>query len=258
MHDGEELVHNYHTFALDIGIFTKNSINDLLYFTNQMVRGLGIPSSYLPTGAEDGQALYSDGKTGTAYIQEYAFSKVCQRLQNLMAPVLDREFKLFVKHRGIDISAAQFELQFWPPQSFAQSRQIQLDTDQINVFSSLMNTDANKYISKRFALERYLGWTPDEILRNEMMFKEENPSKVKSTTGQDPSGGGGGGIGLSGVGVSPQNMAPMPDEGGEGSAEMTDNNEGPAGGDIAQNASNPATSDAGGSPGGAGGGGLGV
>ena len=82
-----------------------------------MMRGLGVPSSYLPTGADDGTTAWNDGKVGTAYIQEYRFSKYCQRMQNLMAPVLDKEFKIFLKHRGIDIASNQFELQFWPPQS---------------------------------------------------------------------------------------------------------------------------------------------
>jgi hypothetical protein len=177
-------------------------INDLLYFDNKMMRGLGIPSSYLPTGPEDSQAVYNDGKTGTAYVQEYAFSKTCQRFQNLLAPVLDREFKMFLKNRGIEILSSDFELQFWPPQSFSQYRQNQIDSEQINVFSALMNTDAAKYISKRYALKRYLGWTDEEILENEQLFKEENSKKVKATVGSSPFDSNS--IGLGGVGISPE------------------------------------------------------
>lgn len=189
-------------------------IDDLKYFNNKMIRGLGVPSSYLPTGADDGTATYNDGKVGTAYVQEYRFSKYCQRLQNLMAPQLDKEFKLFLKNRGIEIQSNLFELQFFPPQSFSQYRQMQLDGEQVQLFSNLMGTEASKYISKRFALQRYLGWTEDDILKNESLWKEENAKKVKEKIGStDPSTGS---IGLGGVGIRPDLDATtvgLPDEG---------------------------------------------
>ena len=188
-------------------------IDDLKYFNNKMIRGLGVPSSYLPTGADDGTAQYTDGKVGTAYIQEYRFSKYCQRLQNLMAPHLDKEFKMFLKQRGIEIQSNLFELQFFPPQSFSQYRQIQVDTEQVQLFSSLMGTEASKYVSKRFALERYLGWTEDEILKNEQLWKEENAKKVKDKTGSSP--GNDENIGLGGVGIRPEPNDIMSDLGGE-------------------------------------------
>ena len=158
-------------------------IDDLKYFNNKMIRGLGIPSSYLPTGPDDGTTAYTDGKVGTAYVQEFRFAKYCQRLQNALAPTLDREFKLYIKSRGIEIDSGAFELQFWQPQSFAQYRQMALDTEQISVFSSLMQTEAAKYISKRFALMRYLNWTEEDVLKNEEMWKQENAKKVKDKIG---------------------------------------------------------------------------
>jgi hypothetical protein len=158
-------------------------IDDLKYFNNKMIRGLGIPSSYLPTGPDDGSTVYNDGKVGTAYVQEFRFAKYCQRLQNLLAPVLDREFKLYLKSRGIEVESGAFELQFWEPQSFSQYRQMSLDTEQISVFSNLMQTDAARYISKRFAMTRYLGWSEDDVLKNEEMWKQENAKRVKEKIG---------------------------------------------------------------------------
>jgi len=197
-------------------------IDDLKYFNNKMVRGLGVPSSYLPTGADDGTATYNDGKVGTAMIQEYRFSKYCQRLQNLMITTLDHEFKMFLKQRGIEISSNQFELQFHPPQSFSQYRQIQIDTEQIGVFSNLMSTEAAKYVSKRYALQRYLGWTEEEVLENEKLWKEENAKKVKDKIGQSPAEENQ--IGLGGVGIRP----PTEDlEGLGGEEEIPPETEGP-------------------------------
>jgi hypothetical protein len=185
-------------------------IDDLKYFNNKMMRGLGIPSSYLPTGPEDGTAVYNDGKTGTAYIQEYRFNKYCQRLQSHLTPQLDMEFKLFLKNRGIEVHSSLFELAFNVPQSFSEYRTMALDTERVNVFSSVMNTDAAKYMSKRFALEKYLGWTQEDILENEKMFKEENAEKVKTQTGVT-SVSKAGALGLGSVGVRP---APGGDFGG--------------------------------------------
>jgi len=196
-------------------------IDDLKYFNNKLIRGLGVPSSYLPTGPEDGSATYHDGKFGTALIQEYRFTKYCQRLQNLMAPILDKEFKLFLKHRGIEIQSNLFDLQFCPPQNFAQYRTMAMDADQINLFSTLMATEVNRYISKRFALERYLGWSKDEIAENERMWREENAEKVKTKTG---AGAGSDMPGISNLGIrpppaEPAGGIPMPGEPGpEGAA----------------------------------------
>ena len=158
-------------------------IDDLKYFNNKMIRGLGIPSSYLPTGPDDGQTAYVDGKVGTAYIQENRFAKVCQRYQNLLSPTLDREFKLYVKFRGIEVESDLFELKMYEPQNFSQYKQMSVDTEQIAVFSSLIQTEAAKYLSKRFVLKRYLNWSDEDILENEKLWKEENPKKVKDKIG---------------------------------------------------------------------------
>lgn len=203
--DGDHELHDWHTYALSVGVFVKNSIDDLKYFNNKLMRGLGIPSSYLPSGPDDGTAVYNDGKVGTAFIQEYRFNKYCQRLQNSVVPMLDREFKLFLKHRGITgITADMFELAFNPPQSFSEYRKMALDTERANLFNTVMGGDAVKYLSKRWAMERYLGLTPADILENEKQWKQENAKKVKDKTGMgvmdDEQ------IGLGAVGLKPSGM----------------------------------------------------
>ena len=80
-------------------------IDDLKYFTNKLFRGLRIPSSYLPTGAEDGTAVASDGRVGTALIQEYRFNQYCKRLQATVATTFDHEFKMFLNWKGYNIDS---------------------------------------------------------------------------------------------------------------------------------------------------------
>jgi hypothetical protein len=184
-------------------------IDDLKYFNNKLLRGLRVPSSYLPTGPEDGTAVYSDGRVGTAFIQEFRFTNYCQRLQNLIAPWLDTEFKMFCKHRGIEVESNLFELIFIEPQNFGKYRQIEVDAAQMNVFGQVI---AVPFISKRYAMKRYLGWTDDEIVQNERMFMEESGQEHPMTTTEP---------GMIDVGVrpsAPEDLAPptdMEDMGGD-------------------------------------------
>jgi len=146
-------------------------IDDLKYFTNKLFRGLRIPSSYLPTGADDSQASYNDGRVGTAYIQELRFNKYCERLQALVSSVFDEEFKMYMYSRGMNIDSNLFELKFNPPLNFASTRQSALDAERINTFNTIQ---AVPFMSKRFALKRFLGLTDEEVAENERMWGEEN------------------------------------------------------------------------------------
>ena len=157
-------------------------IDDLKFFNNKLARGLRIPSSYLPTGPDDGTATFNDGRVGTAFIQEYRFTQYCQRLQRMVQPTFDKEFKMFLKHRGYSIDSSQFELDFVEPQSFSDYREIEINGARAGVFGQLEGID---YMSKRFALKKYLQLSEDEILENEKMWKQENPIKDVAGSGVD-------------------------------------------------------------------------
>lgn len=251
--DGNEEYHNYHTFLLGCGVFTKNSgggisiqdaaynplsiledyffantsdgrgskvetlaggesigeISDLKYFNHKLTRGLGIPIAYMPSGPEDANVAFTDGRVGTAYIQEFRFGKRCQRLQNLISWVFDNEFKLFVKLRGIDIESNLYELRFNKPENFSKYRQIELDSAQLALISNLFDVP---FLSKRFVMERYMNLNQEEMLRNERMWKEENPKKVKNAINTEGTSLGLGAIGVkSGFADSTLPGEPSPD-----------------------------------------------
>lgn len=146
-------------------------IDDLKYFTNKLFRALRIPSSYLPTGSDDGGSNFNDGRVGTAYIQELRFNKYCERLQSLMNEQFDTEFKLYLHNRGINVDSNIFDVKFNPPQNFASYRQAEMDTARVNTFASMV---AVPFMSKRFAMKRFLGLTQEEVAENETMWKQEN------------------------------------------------------------------------------------
>ena len=196
------------------GATNLGEITDLRFFTNKLFRGLRIPSSYLPTGADDGTAAVSDGRVGTALIQEWRFNKYCIRLQNLICGSLDKEFKLFMRWRGINIDSQLFQLKFNEPQNFAAYRQLELDTARISAFTQL---EGFAYFSKRYLMKRYLGMEEQEMRENEQMWTEEQ--------GEVAEAGGENDVGLRSVGISPGGIssdlgqtvaAEAPPEGAEG------------------------------------------
>lgn len=206
-----------HIFALASGIFVHNSegrgsrvdtlpagenlgqIDDLKFWTNKLLRGLRVPSSYLPTGPDDGTQSFTDGRVGTAYIQEFRFAQYCQRLQNLISSVFDDEFKLFVRRRGFNIDSSLYELNFNSPENFGVYAKIERDAAAISIYQPLVEM---KWFSKRWLMINKLGMNEDEINENERMWREENKDLTKSVSSDD-SFGGAAPAGLDSVGMRP-------------------------------------------------------
>jgi len=152
-------------------------ITDLRFFTNKLFRALRIPAAYLPTGIEEAANTIADGKVGTAYIQELRFNEYCKRLQSMIVETFDQEFKFWLYHNGVNIDGSLFELKFNTPQNFAAYRQAEMDNARITSFQAVQEVP---YMSKRFALKRFLGLTQEEITENERLWKEENGGKLNS------------------------------------------------------------------------------
>lgn len=190
-------------------------IDDLRFFTNKLFRGLRIPSSYLPTGPEDGSQSVTDGKVGTALIQEWRFNQYCIRLQTLLAETLDTEFKMFCRWRGVNIDNSIFDLTFNEPQNFSKNKQAEIDGVRAAVFAQL---EPLPYLSKRFLLKRYLGLSEEEMLENDELWAEEKGNESDPGTTD---------VGLRGVGITPGGIesdmgsadAMMPPEGMPGAPE---------------------------------------
>jgi hypothetical protein len=182
-------------------------IDDLRYFNNRLARGLRVPSSYLPQGPEDSPTPMNDGRVGTAMIQEFRFNQYCERLQKYLSQKLNDEFKLFMRWRGLNIDSSLFDIKFNAPQNFASYRQSELDTARVTVFQTM---EQLPYISKRFAMQRFLGLTEEEIEENSRLwFEEREEPEDSETKGSD----------LRSIGISAgdletdaENAENMPDE----------------------------------------------
>ena len=171
-------------------------ITDLRYFTNKLFRALRIPASYLPTSIDEAANTVSDGKVGTAYIQELRFNEYCKRLQSIIVETFDLEFKLWLNDQGVNIDGGLFELKFNQPQNFAAYRQSELDTARAATFAAVV---AIPHLSKRFAMKRFLGMTEDEVKENERLWREENGANLTAPADAQSQ--------LRGIGVTPGGMA---------------------------------------------------
>jgi hypothetical protein len=144
-------------------------ITDLNYFQGKVLMGLRVPNSYM-RGADQGGGTENDGKVGIAYIEELRFANFVIRLQQKISNELDIQFKKYLKAAGIKIDPNLFELDMVEPQNFALYKQAAIDAELIGTFQQVDGID---YISKRFALKRYFGWTEEDVQMNESMIKQE-------------------------------------------------------------------------------------
>jgi hypothetical protein len=113
-----------------------------------------------------------------------------------MVDTFNAEFKLFLYNKGVNIDFSLFDIKFQSPQNFAAYRQAELDNQRISTFAQMV---ALPFVSKRFALERFLGMTKEDIAENERLWKEE--SGMQSPISADAAGE------LRTAGVSPTGMS---------------------------------------------------
>jgi len=99
-----------------------------------------------------------------------------------------------MRWRGFNIDSSLFDIKFNAPQNFAAYRQSELDTARVSVFQTM---EAFPYISKRFAMERFLGLTEEEIAENQRLwFEEREKPEDSDVKGSD----------LRSIGISPGDL----------------------------------------------------
>jgi hypothetical protein len=151
-------------------------LSDLEYFQWKVFRGLRIPLSYMREGTDG--ANVSDGKVGTAYIQELRFAMYIKRLQGYVAIVMEKEFKRYLRNVGINVDPAIFSISLNEPENFGTYRKQELDGALLGTYSQSTGVES---LSKRFSMKKYLQLSDEELITNERMLREEK--------GMNPDGG---------------------------------------------------------------------
>jgi len=144
-------------------------LSDLEYFQRKVWRGLKVPVSYMIEQQEGGQ-IWNDGKVGIAYIQELRFALYIERLQGFIEETLDAEFKEFLRKTNIRIDESMYRVILPEPSNFGKYRQLELDSQLLSAYTT---PDGLNYMSKRFALKRYLQMSDEELITNERLKREE-------------------------------------------------------------------------------------
>lgn len=147
-------------------------LTDLEYFRVQVLQGLRIPPSYVPSMQSlSTMTPISDGINGTLYMPEIQFNKFIKRLQSQIEPTFDNEFKWFLKQIGINIDSSMFNLKLNKPTNYEDYRQTAINTELLTAYS---NADGINHLSKRFSMTKYLRLTAAEIKLNEQLWREEH------------------------------------------------------------------------------------
>jgi intein/homing endonuclease len=182
--DSDEIYHDYHTFLLDAGIFTKNSslgeIEDIEYFRRRLYKSLNVPVSRLEQ--DNGFNL---GKASEITRDELKFHKFILRLRKRFSFLFVDMLKTQVILKGIlDYDEWQrispyINIKYAHDNHFAELKAADILSDRLNLLSSVEN-HIGVYFSKEWVRKNVLMQTDKEI-----EIIEEQIAKEKEAAGGD-------------------------------------------------------------------------
>ena len=107
--------------------------------------------------------------------EEYRFAKFVMRMQDRFAVGLLKGFIVHLKFRGLweeyDLKERDLKIQMTPPPSFAKYEQQQLLKLKFDNYDIV--TKDHPEFSREMAMQKYLGFTDDEIMKNRKKLEEE-------------------------------------------------------------------------------------
>jgi len=161
--DGNEEIHNFHTFALSSGIYTKNSnlgeIQDVAYFYKKLIAGMRIPPSYFNS---ENPPTWNDGKVGAALAEEARFGKWLTEIREQYLWDFKLLFLEFLKERGVQLKEDDLEMQWKESINVAENQELEKMVQRQSVFTGFpMEQFSPQYLQKKV-----LGWSEEEIQEN--------------------------------------------------------------------------------------------
>ena len=160
-----------------------DQIKDLIYFNKKLAMGLRIPVSYMQSYySDDAPTTATDGRVGTAYMEELRYAAYILRIQSNLNKHIFENFKLYCKHIGVVLPIDEMIFEIAPPQSFALYRENDLYSTLFNTVTSATGFD---FISKKYILQKFLHLEKQEMERNEQMVlsqKGYTQAQIKQLT----------------------------------------------------------------------------
>ena len=93
-----------------------------------------------------------------------------------MIKPLDEEFKYYLQSKGILTSDTSFQLALNDPTSIVDLTKAEIEANNLNTFQTAVGIP---YISKQFALKKYLKLTEDEFNENKRLLVLNNKIDLK-------------------------------------------------------------------------------
>lgn len=155
-------------------------IKDLTLWENDLIRGMQVPASWVPNGVngdDNSRTILTPSNIANVYVQELRFYNYCKRLQNIMIKPFDEEFKKYLSDKGFLTGNTSFELSFNDPVSIIELTKSEIEKSNLDIFNTAAGSP---YISKQFALKKYLKLSEDEFNENKRLLILEQQDRFKS------------------------------------------------------------------------------
>ena len=190
--DGDEIYHDYHTFALAAGIYTYNSkgteidslpgaqnitgyLDSLTWFKEKMYESLNIPKSRLKQ-----ETGFSMGQSTSISRDEVTFQKFIDRLRNKFSQLILDTLATQLSLTGVVNKEEWAEIKsyikfdFQKDNYFSELKEQEIWTSRFTMIQQL-DSSLQKYISKEWVQRTILQMNDDDIVQmKKQMAKEKN------------------------------------------------------------------------------------
>jgi uncharacterized membrane protein YgcG len=181
--DGNELYHNYHTFATESGVFIKNSnldqIADIQYLQRKLFTALRVPKTFL--GFEE---AVGDGKN--LAMQDIRFSRTINRVQQAILAELNKIAIIHLYMLGFEDELSNFNLSLNNPSTQAEMLKIEQLQAKMTLYKDAVSEAGNGFMGMSMTRARrdILGWSDEEIKKDflEQRLEKAAASEIENTS----------------------------------------------------------------------------
>ena len=160
--DGDEIYHNYHTFAIESGVFIKNSnldqIADIEYLRSNLFTALRVPKPFL--GFDD-----AAGEGKNLALQDIRFSRTVNRIQQAMLQELNKIAIIHLYLLGFEEDFDNFTLTLNNPSTQAEMLKIEHLQAKVTLYKDAVSDAGNGFgaYSMTRGKRDILGMSDDDI-----------------------------------------------------------------------------------------------
>ena len=158
--DGQHEIHDFHNFALAVGVFTQNSnlgdIMDIEYLQNKLFASLKVPKTYLN---------YAENLPGgpTLSQADLRFARTINRIQEQVLMELRRIAKIHLAFVGFESEINNFDLKLTNPSTQQELLKLETMKARLEVFKEFVSQDVYSPASYTWGMKYILGFSDKDI-----------------------------------------------------------------------------------------------